>query len=215
MTQKEAEKRAAIVATCRRMNVIGINTGASGNISVRHEAALLISPTSLAYDEMAPEDVVVLQMNGDAEGRHAPSSEWRFHRDIMAARAEVGAVVHCHPPYATALSMLRRDIPAVHYMVAVAGGENIRCAPYATYGTEELSAHALKALEGRWACLLAHHGMIAVGSDLATAMWLAEEVEALAQQYLMALQVAEPPRLTQAQIDETLAKFSAGYGQLG
>lgn len=215
MTQTEAQKRAALVTACRQMNAIGINTGASGNISVRHAPALLISPTSLAYDEMTPEDVVLLRMNGHAEGRHAPSSEWRFHRDIMAARAEVGAVVHCHPPHATALSMLRRDIPAVHYMIAIAGGADIRCAPYATYGTEELSAHVLKALEGRTACLLAHHGLIAVGPDLATAMWLAEEVEALARQYLMALQVAEPPRLTQAQINETLAKLNEGYGQLG
>ncbi|MEQ9422079.1 MAG: class II aldolase/adducin family protein [Rhodospirillaceae bacterium] len=211
----EEEKREALIAACRKMNAIGINNGSLGNISIRHEDALLISPTSLPYEEMMPEDVVMLGMNGQAEGRHAPSSEWRFHRDIMVARPEIGAVVHCHPPYATALAILERDIPAVHYMVAVAGGENIRCAPYATYGTEELSAYALEALKGRTACLLAHHGMIAAEADLKTAMWLAEEVEALSRQYLLALQVTEPPCLTKNQIQDTLDKFAEGYGELG
>ena len=140
-----------------------------------------------------------------------PSSEWRFHRDIYVARPELNAIVHAHSPFATTLACLARDIPAFHYMIAVAGGKDIRCAPYATFGTQELSEHAVRALEGRLACLLEHHGMIAVGASLSKAMWLAVEVETLARQYHGCLQIGTPRLLSKAEIENVLGRI-AGYG---
>ena len=152
------------------MNAHGINRGKSGNVSARLSGAgfdgFVVTPTGLAYEDTRPEDVVPMTLDGDARGSRLPSSEWRFHRDIYRARPEVNAVVHTHAPFATTLACLSRGIPAFHYMVAVAGGRDIRCAPYATFGTQELSDRALAALDGRKACLLAHHGMIAVGASL-------------------------------------------------
>jgi L-fuculose-phosphate aldolase len=214
MEESETAKREAIVRNCLLMNRLGINQGTSGNISLRHGAGLLITPTSLPYEALRPEDIVRLGMDGGSDGAHRPSSEWRFHRDILRARPEVNAVVHAHPPYCTILAIMGREIPPVHYMVAAAGGPNIRCAPYALFGSEELSRHAVAALEGRRACLLAHHGMIALGAALDGAMWLAVEVEALARQYHGCLQIGEPPRLGEAQIAEVLAKM-AGHGHAG
>src|SRR5262249_53087245 len=152
-------------------------------------------------------DVVAMTMDGAAQGPRTPSSEWRFHRDIYAARAEAQAIVHTHSPFATTLSCLERGIPAFHYMIAVAGGSDIRCAPYATFGTQELSDHALRALNGRRACLLANHGMIAMGASLAEAFALAVEVEALAEQYWRALQIGQPIILSDAEMGRVLEKF--------
>jgi L-fuculose-phosphate aldolase len=153
-----------------------------------------------------------MTLNGDSRGSRLPSSEWRFHRDIYAARAEVGAIVHVHSPFATTLACLGRDIPAFHYMIAVAGGKDIRCAPYATFGTQTLSDHALRALVGRKACLLANHGMIAIGATPTDALALAVEVEALAEQYWRALQIGEPNILSDAEMIVVLDKFRS-YGQ--
>jgi L-fuculose-phosphate aldolase len=205
-------KRRDIIRHCLRMNDLGINQGTSGNISVRHADGLLITPTSLPYDEMEPGDIVFLGMDGSPQGRRAPSSEWRFHRDILAARPEIAAIVHAHPISCTTLAILGKAIPPLHYMIAICGGPDIRCAPYAIYGSEELSRHAVAALEGRTACLLAHHGMIALGGTLPEALARAVEVETLARQYLGCLQLGrEPPLLTAQQIAEVLAKI-AGYG---
>ena len=203
--------RTAIVEHCLTMNRLGINQGNSGNISARHGDGLLITPTSLPYDQMTPEDIVYLAADGTPDGIRERSSEWRFHCDIMRLRPEVKAIVHAHPMYCTTMAILERDIPAIHYMIAVAGGPNIRCAPYAIYGSEELSNHAVAALEGRKACLLAHHGMIAVGSSLDHAMWLTVEVETLARQYHGCLQIGEPPLLSDRQIEDVMAKMD-GYG---
>ncbi len=203
--------RTAIVEHCLTMNRLGINQGNSGNISVRHGDGLLITPTSLPYDQMTPEDIVYLAEDGTPDGIRERSSEWRFHCDIMRLRPEVKAIVHAHPMYCTTMAILERDIPAIHYMIAVAGGPNIRCAPYAIYGSEELSNHAVAALEGRKACLLAHHGMIAAGSSLDHAMWLTVEVETLARQYHGCLQIGEPPLLSDRQIEDVMAKMD-GYG---
>jgi L-fuculose-phosphate aldolase len=164
------------------------------------------------YDALRPEDLVLMRFDGGHEGPRLPSSEWRFHRDILASRPEVNAVLHTHSLHSTALSCLRRGIPSFHYMVAMAGGSDIRCAPYATFGTEELSRHAIAALEGRKACLLANHGLIAVGTDLAGAFKLAIEVETLAAMYLRALQVGEPMLLDGAEMAVVLEKFRT-YGQ--
>jgi L-fuculose-phosphate aldolase len=208
----EQALRQEIIATAIAMNARGINRGKSGNVSARTASGFLVTPTALAYESMGPGDVVAMSMDGAAHGARAPSSEWRFHRDIYAARAEAQAVVHAHSPFATTLSCLERGIPAFHYMIAVAGGSDIRCAPYATFGTQELSDHALGALEGRRACLLANHGMIAVGANLSDALALAIEVEALAEQYWRALQIGQPSLLSEAEMTVVLEKFRT-YGQ--
>lgn len=211
MTVSDRDVRQAIIDACIEMNALGINQGTSGNISCRHGEGMLISPTSTPYDTLVPEDIVFMGWDGEVDGRLPPSSEWRFHLDIMKARPEVNAVVHAHPTYCTTIAIMGRKIPAIHYMVAVAGGSDIRCAPYATFGTAELSVHAVEALRGRKACLLAQHGMIAVGSSLAQAMWLAVEVETLARQYHGALQIGEPPILSDEEI-ENVIKRMASYG---
>lgn len=204
--------RREIVAACRDMNRRGINQGTSGNISLRVAEGFLITPSGVAYDEMKPGDIVVMRPDASHVGKLKPSSEWRFHRDIMATRPEVGAVVHTHSMFATTLSCLGLEIPAVHYMIAAAGGSNIRCVPYIAYGTQELADAALKALEGRSACLLGNHGMIVVGPTLKRAMWLAVEVETLAAQYWRALQIGKPNILTDAQVAAIMEKFRT-YGQ--
>jgi L-fuculose-phosphate aldolase len=166
MTRDETRKRQAIIDACGRMNALGINQGTSGNISVRHGEGLLITPTSVPYESMTPDQIDFMALDGSHAKTQKPSSEWRFHLDILRSRSEVEAVVHAHPTYYTILAILGLEFPPIHYMIAVAGGDNIRCASYATFGTPELSAHALNVLEGRQACLLDHHGMIAVGPRL-------------------------------------------------
>jgi L-fuculose-phosphate aldolase len=204
---------AAIVDACIEMNACGLNQGTSGNISVRCQDRMLITPSAVPYDTMTPDDIVSMSLadNADCRGPHPPSSEWRFHFDILNARPEINAVVHAHPVYATALAMLGRNIPAAHYMVAAFGGHSVRCAPFAVFGTQALSDFALDALRDRTACLLANHGSITLGETLDKAMWRAVELETLAKQYAIALQIGEPVIVRDQDIDETLAKF-AGYG---
>lgn len=210
----EAELRREIVESCRVMNAAGINQGSSGNIGARCGNSLLITPSGLPYDAMTPDDIVAMPLDrddGSFEGELAPSSEWRFHHDILCARPEVGAVVHTHSTYATALAICGRGIPAVHYMIAAAGGPTIRVAPYATYGTAELSKNALQALEGRSACLLANHGVIATGPTLKRALWLAGEVETLAKQYVLAEALGGGRILPDDEIARVVEKFKS-YG---
>ncbi len=209
-----AALRRDIVRTCLEMNALGINQGKAGNVSARIPDGLLITPSGLPYAETAPSDIVFIDESGAPRGTRPPSSEWRFHYDIMRIRGEVGAILHAHPPFCTALACLGMEIPAFHYMVAVAGGDTIRCAPYATFGTQELSDHALAALEGRTACLLANHGMICVGRDLKSVLALALEVETLAQQYWRALQIGKPVILPAAEMRVVLEKFKT-YGKPG
>ena len=212
MTADSSTLRTAIIATAREMNALGINRGKSGNVSARIDGGFLVTPSALAYADAAAEDVVAVSADGVAIGRREPSTEWRFHLDVYAARPDVMAIVHAHSPFATTLACLDRGIPAFHYMIAVAGGADIRCAPYATFGTQELSDHVLLALEGRTACLLAHHGMIAVGVTLQSALALAVEVETLAEMYWRALQIGEPRQLSAEEMRTVLAKF-ATYGK--
>src|SRR5580698_223162 len=204
-------KRQSIIDACREMNRLGINQGTSGNISLRHEDGMLITPTSTPYETMRPEQIVFTKLDGGLFAKQRPSSEWRFHRDILKARSEMNAVVHAHPPFATVLAIMGLEIPPIHYMIACAGGDTIRCAPYATFGTEELSQHAVTALQDRSACLLAHHGMIAIGPSLDRAMWLAVEVETLARQYHGCLQIGTPPLLSDEEIENVRGRM-AGYG---
>ena len=208
---KHEKLRKDIVAACLDMNRRGINQGTSGNISIRHGDGLLITPTSTPYETMRPEQIVHIGLDGSHDPAQRPSSEWRFHRDILKVRPDIEAVVHAHPAYCTALAIMGMEIPPVHYMVACAGGDTIRCAPYATFGTQELSDHAVRALEDRLACLLAHHGMIAVGPSLSRALWLAVEVETLARQYHAALQIGKPPLLPKEEIEKVRTRM-AGYG---
>ncbi len=205
--------REQVVAACRDLARLGLTHGTSGNISVRRDASsLFISPTGLAYESLEPEDVPLLTFDGRWYGRRRPSSEWRFHRDIMRARSEVGAIVHTHSRYATALACTGRGIPAFHYMVSVAGGSDIRCAAYHPFGSQELSDAALLALADRRACLLANHGVIALGVEVASALALASEVENLAAQYCAALSVGGVQTLDEAQMRTVLEQFRT-YGR--
>jgi L-fuculose-phosphate aldolase len=204
--------RKEITAACLDMNRRGINQGTSGNISARVPEGFLLTPSGIPYDEMHPDDIVLMRPDGGHVGKRKPSSEWRFHHALMTSRPEVGAVVHTHSMFATTLSCLGMEIPAVHYMIAAAGGNTIRCAPYATYGTQKTADNAIRALKDRNACLLANHGMIVVGPNLAKAMWLAVEVETLAAQYWRALQIGKPNILSKAEIDRVIEKFKS-YGQ--
>jgi L-fuculose-phosphate aldolase len=207
----DREKRQSIIDACLRMNALGINQGTSGNISLRHDRGMLITPTSVPYEAMQAEQIVHMGFDGSFDPAQRPSSEWRFHLDILRARPEINAVVHAHPPYSTILAIMGLEIPPVHYMIACAGGDTIRCAPYATFGTQQLSEHAVHALEDRLACLLEHHGMIAIGPSLAKAMWLAVEVETLARQYHGCLQIGTPRLLPKEEIENVRGRM-AGYG---
>jgi L-fuculose-phosphate aldolase len=213
--REELKLRTGLVEKARWMNASGLNQGTSGNISARYGDGILITPSGVPYDQMLPEMIAVMPIEGEYgawSGPMKPSSEWRFHLDIARARPDVGSVVHTHSTFATAVAINRRSIPAVHYMMAAFGGTEIRCAEYATFGTEDQSRSALHALEGCAACLLANHGMIATGNDLDRAMWLAVETETIARQYFYAEMLGKPVVLNETQIDATRQRFST-YGQ--
>lgn len=201
----------AIVDAVRLLAAKGLNQGASGNVSVRDGDGFVVTPSGVAADALGADQLVRMDMAGQWSGAWKPSSEWRFHRDIYAARPDAGAIVHCHSPAATALAVLGKPIPAFHYMIAIAGGSDVRCAPYATFGTQELSDAAVAALDGRRACLLGHHGMIALGPTLAQALDVAVEVEFLSDLYLRLLPLGEPPVLPEAEMTVVLEEFK-GYG---
>jgi L-fuculose-phosphate aldolase len=212
MSRDDRALREALIETARRMNSSGLNHGTSGNLSHRVEAGFLVTPSGMPYDVLEPADIVRVGFDGSAEGRRLPSSEWRFHRDILAARPEISVVLHTHSVFSTTLACHGLAIPAFHYMVAVAGGSSIRCAPYATFGTAALSQHALTALEDRLACLLANHGLIVLGSGFADAFKRAVEVETLARMYWQARQLGEPMILDDAEMAVVLEKFKT-YGR--
>nr|WP_199042871.1 class II aldolase/adducin family protein [Dyella sp. ASV24] len=203
--------RQDLVLQGAKLATSGLSQGTSGNLSARCGEGFLITPSGTPYEDITPEGIVFVDRDGHWPASQRPSSEWRFHRDIYLARPDAGAVVHVHPPYATALAMCRRAIPPAHYMIAVGGGDSIRCADYYTYGTQALSDAVLAALEGRLACLMANHGMIALGTTLTQAMWRAVEVENLARQYALSLQIGTPVLLTDQEVADVLAKF-ANYG---
>ena len=199
-----------LIETAVAMNASGINRGTSGNLSIRTETGFLITPSGMDYKELVPENIVAMNFEGEWQGSNAPSSEWRIHRDIYRHREDAQAILHAHPTFCTTLACLGKPIPAFHYMVAVAGGNDIRCSPYATFGTQELSDHVLLALEDRKACLMANHGLVCLGRDLAGALALALEVEQLAQAYFQCLAVAEPVILDDVEMERVLEKFK-GY----
>lgn len=209
-----ANERRAMVETCRKMNSSGINQGTAGNLSMRVSNGFLITPSSLPYDTMTPEDIVEMAFDGTYIGRR-PSSEWRFHRDILRARTDMDVVLHCHSVYATTLAVHHKTIPSFHYMTGIAGGTTIRCARYATFGTQALSDAAIEALEGRLACLLGQHGQISLGKNLESALWMATEVETISRLYVQALTLGEPPILSDEEMERVIAqmeRMSYGYG---
>lgn len=204
--------REGLLATARSMVSSGLNAGTAGNASVRCARGFLITPTGRDYDDCSAADMALVAMDGSWQGPFAPSSEWRFHRDIFAAHPEAGAVLHAHSSFATALACHRRTIPAFHYMIARFGGDDIRCAPYATFGTQALSDGALAALEGRSACLLANHGMLVFGADLRRTLALAIEFETLCEHYWRACQLGTPSILSEAEMAEVMIRFTT-YGK--
>jgi len=220
----KAALRRDMLAAAQKLVALGLNRGTSGNIGLRYGDGLLVTPSGVPVENMTPELMVLLDASGNSRGQNSgntsshttdiikPTSEWRIHRDILAARPDINAVVHTHSTFATTLACLHRDIPAFHYMIAVCGGDTIRCAPYALFGSQSLSEHALAALEGHKACLLAQHGMIALGRDLKDALAVAEEVESLCEQYWCILQIGEPKILSAEQMKEVLEQFKK-YGQ--
>ena len=224
MSEPTIELAVKVLATARAMNASGINRGSAGNVSARCEGGFMITPTGMAYDACTAGDMVKVMRSGiQADGTDGtagaslatprkPSSEWRFHRDIYAARPEAGAVVHTHSPFATALACQGQDVPAFHYMVARFGGVDVRCAAYATFGSQELSDAIIGALDGRCACLMAHHGMVVFGRDCDHALALAVELETLCEQYWRVLQLGAPKLLPAEEMTRVLAKF-ASYGQ--
>lgn len=208
--------REQLLKVSQQLASLGLNRGTSGNASVRANNELgqpgfLITPSGMAADKMALSDIVWMDFAGNAVGKRQPSSEWRFHLDILLDKPQVNAVIHTHSMFATTLSTLRRDIPAFHYMIALAGGDSIRCAPYALFGSQQLSDYVVQALHDRKACLLANHGMIAVGETLEKALDITQAVETLCEQYLRALQVGDPCVLSQQEMLEVQEKFK-GYG---
>ena len=207
-----ADRRDDLIATARAMQPAGLNKGTSGNVSLRHGDGFYITPTGMPYDKLVADDIPLMALDGSHVGARKPSSEWRFHRDLYAARPEVGAVLHAHSPFAVSLACLRRDIPPFHYMIARFGGETIRCAGYALFGSQALSDAALLAMTDRKACLLANHGLLVAGRDLDEALALAIELEELCEQYWRACQLGEPVLLSATEMAEVLVKFS-GYGQ--
>jgi len=207
-----SDLRATVLATARSMNGAGMNRGTAGNVSARHADGFFVTPTGMDYDESEPEDIVFMGLDGRIEGRRKPSSEWRFHRDIYAERLEAGAIIHTHAPFATALACRGEAIPPFHYMIARFGGADIRCAPYATFGTQELSDRMLVALEGRTACLMAHHGMVACGGNLKRALALAIEFETLCEQYWRALTLGPVTLLDDGEMQRVVQKFK-DYGR--
>ena len=228
MNEVTAGLAAKVLATARAMNASGINRGSAGNVSARCAGGFVITPTGMAYDACTEADMVKVGMDAlcvpgiPLRGQvttsaatvtpRTPSSEWRFHHDIYAARPEAGAVVHTHSPFATALACQEQGVPAFHYMVARFGGVDVRCAAYATFGSQELSDAIISALESRCACLLAHHGMVVFGRDADHALALAVELETLCEQYWRVLQLGVPKLLSAAEMVRVMAKF-ATYGQ--
>lgn len=203
----------AVVNISQQLVDNGLNKGTSGNVSVRCDQGLLITPSGLAVSEMTANNMVYMQMDGQHAADKKPSSEWRFHRDILQNRLDINAVVHTHSMFATTIACLHQNVPPFHYMIAVTGSDTIQCAPYALFGTQVLSDYALAALKNSKACLLANHGMIAVGSDLNEAFAIAIEVENLCEQYWRLLQTtSEPPLLTEDEMQKVFQQFQ-GYGK--
>jgi len=201
-----------LLNTARAMNEKGINQGSAGNVSVRAPEGYIITPTGMLYEDCTIDDMVHMSMDGEAFSPLKPSSEWRFHQDLYATRPDAEAIVHVHSAFATALACLGNEIPSFHYMIAVVGGKTIRCTPYHTFGTQELSDAVIAAMADRKACLMGNHGMLATGSNLKQALAMAVEVEKLCEIYWRVLQIGGGKLIDDAEMDLILEKFTT-YGQ--
>ena len=208
----EAGLRDAVVAAVQQLDALGMNRGSTGNVSARHQEGMLITPTGMGADGLRAQDLVWLGFDGSVRGDWQPSSEWHFHRAAYLARPDLQAVVHTHSTHAAALSCLRRELPAFHYMVAVAGGDNVPCVPYHLFGTEALSVAVARAFADRQACLMANHGLVAAGATVAQAMKVVQEIESLCEVYLKALAVGEPHILSTQEMTVVIDKFRS-YGR--
>lgn len=213
MIDQDNEQAAQLVHASQQLAVAGLNQGTSGNLSVRVGGGFLITPSGIAPADLRPEQMVKMSLGGQYDGDIKPSSEWRFHLDLYNHRADCQAIVHTHSTYASALSCLREDLPAFHYMIAVAGGDSVRCADYSLFGTQALSDAVINAMQSRQACLMANHGLIAIGTNLDKAMYIAQEIEQLCQQYLVARQAGEPVLLNDDEMQAVFEQFK-GYGAL-
>lgn len=211
----ELQIRQEMIATCLRMNAEGLNVGSSGNLSVRVGDGFLITPSGIPYDKITPDMIVAMDMEGRYFGDYIPSSEWRFHYDILKARPDVNVVLHSHAVHCAILACTRRDIPAIHYMIGVGGGSVVKCSGYAPFGTQALSQEALKALEDRMACLLGNHGVIALGKTQAQAFTVLQEVENLAQIYIGTLAIGGGVILGADEMGVVLQRFKTYGKQLG
>ena len=212
MSAESIMLRQRIIQACHQMEHSGLNRGTSGNVSCREGDYFLITPSGVPVPQLSPDGIVAMDFTGKIIGEGKPSSEWHFHLNLLKNRPELNAIVHTHSPHATALACLREDLPAFHYMIAIAGGDSVRCAPYALFGTEALSAHAVNAMKDRKACLLANHGLIAAGRDLDEAMAVATEIESLCQQYLLARQTGQPVLLSSEEMRAVIDRFRS-YGR--
>ena len=212
MSGDTPQARAAAVAAVQRMDALGLNRGSTGNLSLRAGEGMLITPSGMGAEELRPQDLVWLGRDGNLRGDWQPSSEWHVHQAIYLARPDLHAVLHTHSTHAAALACLRRELPAFHYMVAVAGGSDVPCVPYHLFGTEALSQAVAAAMHGRDACLMANHGLVAAGPSLAKAMRVLQEIEALCEMYLKALAVGEPALLSAAEMAAVIEKFRR-YGR--
>jgi L-fuculose-phosphate aldolase len=210
---KNLDKRNKIIEYSLKLNSTNLSPLRSGNISIRtnedDKEGYLITPSGKKYETLKPEDIVFMGLNDEAnknESANKPSSEWRFHRDIYLNKKEANAIVHAHSPHATAVSAYGKTIPPFHYMIALAGGEDIKCAEYATFGTEELSKNIIKALNERSACLMSNHGQVAFGKNLDQAFELAQEIENICHQYTITLKLGEPKILSFEEMKKVLDK---------
>lgn len=211
MTEDEARQQ--LVDAMRALDARGLNRGTSGNISVRYASGMFVTPSGITPDRLTPDQMVFVDGDGQVSaGSASPSSEWRMHMGVYKRRADVNAVVHCHARYSTILACAHREIPPLHYMVAVSGGPSVPVAPYATFGSEELAASVVETLDGRLACLMANHGLIVLGPKLRIAMAIAEEIEEQAAVYCGTLAVGGPKLLETAEMDRIIGAFKQ-YGQ--
>lgn len=202
------QERNAIIVTAQAMQACGLSHGRSGNLSQRVADGFLITPTGMASEELQTDQIVFMDLQGNCPaGQLKPSSEWYFHRDMYLKRAEIAAIIHTHSTYATVLACHRKDIPPFHYMIAEIGGDSVRCAEYATFGTQQLSDNVVSAMQDRKACLMANHGMLAVGVNLQETLELAKQLEELAKQYVLASQLGEPVILSQQEMAIIVEKF--------
>ena len=214
---KNLDQRNQIIDYSLKLNSTNLSPLRSGNISLMGKEnnieGYLITPSGKKYETLKPEDIVFMGLNEEEEennkSNNKPSSEWRFHRDIYLNKNDAKAIVHAHSPHATAVSSHGKPIPPFHYMIALAGGEDIKCADYATFGTEELSNNVIKALENRSACLMSNHGQVAFEKSLDKAFELAEEIENICQQYINALKLGEPKILSINEMNKILEKIKS------